>query len=160
MDDGIPLNDPFGGWVYWIGFLAFRSIDEVMRAAFASYGSSALGGVGSIRLNTSHKQSGFAVSTVINGPWMARCFSAAETRLGREPCAESFNTHGYIPVALESVGPSTSSQLATSVMTIKVDKWLGKHQPFLAAAPSLASREKTAPRCKPTALTSDSFLWW
>jgi outer membrane receptor protein involved in Fe transport len=45
--DGVPLNDPFGGWVYW-GRVPRASIDrvEVLRGGASSlYGSDALGGV-------------------------------------------------------------------------------------------------------------------
>ena len=47
LDDGIPLNDPFGGWVYW-GRVPNRSIErvEVVRGGGSElYGSSAMGGV-------------------------------------------------------------------------------------------------------------------
>lgn len=44
--DGIPLNDPYGGWVYWdrIPQLSLRSAEVVRGATSALYGSSALGG--------------------------------------------------------------------------------------------------------------------
>lgn len=45
--DGIPLNDPFGGWIYW-NQLDKSSLDQVEIAAGGGsslYGSSALGGV-------------------------------------------------------------------------------------------------------------------
>jgi len=45
--DGIPLNDPFGGWVYW-NQLDKNSLEQVEIAAGGGsslYGSSALGGV-------------------------------------------------------------------------------------------------------------------
>ena len=45
--DGVPLNDPFGGWVYW-GRVPRASVGrvEVLRgASSALYGSGALGGV-------------------------------------------------------------------------------------------------------------------
>jgi outer membrane receptor protein involved in Fe transport len=45
--DGIPLNDPFGGWVYWnrVPVSALRQIEVVRGATSQLYGSSALGGV-------------------------------------------------------------------------------------------------------------------
>src|ERR1022692_3329644 len=44
--DGIPLNDPFGGWVYWnrIPLEAIESVEVVRGAASGLYGSSAIGG--------------------------------------------------------------------------------------------------------------------
>src|SRR5438105_4577475 len=47
LDDGVPLNDPFGGWVYW-GRIPRASIDrvEIVRGGASDlYGSSAMGGV-------------------------------------------------------------------------------------------------------------------
>ena len=44
--DGVPLNDPFGGWIYWNRFpiLSLRSVEVVRGATSQLYGSSALGG--------------------------------------------------------------------------------------------------------------------
>jgi outer membrane cobalamin receptor len=47
LDDGVPLNDPFGGWVYW-GRVPRASLDriEVLRGGASDlYGSTAMGGV-------------------------------------------------------------------------------------------------------------------
>lgn len=47
LDDGVPLNDPFGGWVYW-GRVPRAAVErvEVMRGGASDlYGSSAMGGV-------------------------------------------------------------------------------------------------------------------
>ncbi|HYP25418.1 MAG TPA: TonB-dependent receptor [Blastocatellia bacterium] len=47
LDDGIPINDPFGGWVYW-GRVPRQSVGrvEVVRGGSSSlYGTDALGGV-------------------------------------------------------------------------------------------------------------------
>jgi outer membrane receptor protein involved in Fe transport len=47
LDDGIPLNDPFGGWVYW-GRVPEAALErvEVMRGGVSDlYGSAAMGGV-------------------------------------------------------------------------------------------------------------------
>ncbi|HEX9493125.1 MAG TPA: TonB-dependent receptor plug domain-containing protein, partial [Thermoanaerobaculia bacterium] len=47
LDDGVPLNDPFGGWIFW-GRVPRASLDriEVLRGGASDvYGSSAMGGV-------------------------------------------------------------------------------------------------------------------
>ena len=47
LDDGIPLNDPFGGWIFW-GRVPVTSLDrvEVLRGGASDrYGSGAMGGV-------------------------------------------------------------------------------------------------------------------
>ena len=47
LDDGIPLNDPFGGWVYWsrLPRAAIDRIEVVRGGASDLYGNSAMGGV-------------------------------------------------------------------------------------------------------------------
>ena len=49
--DGIPLNDPFGGWVYWnrIPTLALQQVEIARGATSQLYGSSALGGTIQLR---------------------------------------------------------------------------------------------------------------
>src|SRR6185436_187471 len=47
LADGLPLNDPFGGWVYW-GRVPRQAIEgvEILRGGASDlYGSSAVGGV-------------------------------------------------------------------------------------------------------------------
>ena len=105
--DGLPLNDPFGGWVYW-DRLPAASIDRVEVARGGSsdlHGSDALGGA--IRIQTSDDQririladggsdetgriSGYLGRTV--GSW--QLFGAGEV----------FTTDGFVIVAPESRGP-------------------------------------------------------
>jgi iron complex outermembrane receptor protein len=49
--DGLPLNDPFGGWVYWqsVPGLSIGSIEIVPGGSSVLYGTSALGGVVNVR---------------------------------------------------------------------------------------------------------------
>ena len=48
--DGIPLNDPYGGWIHWeeIPTPIIRSVEVVRGGASDLYGSSAIGGVISV----------------------------------------------------------------------------------------------------------------
>ncbi len=45
--DGIPMNDPFGGWVYWdrVPLLAIEKVEVALGGGSAPYGNQALGGV-------------------------------------------------------------------------------------------------------------------
>src|SRR5438552_2242198 len=47
LDDGVPLNDPFGGWIYWgrVPRAAIDRIEIVRGGASDLYGSGAMGGV-------------------------------------------------------------------------------------------------------------------
>jgi outer membrane receptor protein involved in Fe transport len=66
LEDGIPLNDPFGGWVYWdrVPVEAISDVEISQEGGSSLYGSDALGGVvqfvsrptqpGGISLDTSY----------------------------------------------------------------------------------------------------------
>src|ERR1700691_4013496 len=47
LEDGVPLNDPFGSWVYWdrVPDASVASIEVAQEGASSLYGSEALGGV-------------------------------------------------------------------------------------------------------------------
>ncbi len=47
LDDGVPLNDPFGGWVYWgrVPRASLQRVEVLRGGASDLYGSSAMGGV-------------------------------------------------------------------------------------------------------------------
>src|SRR5688500_14914380 len=47
LDDGVPLNDPFGGWVYWarVPRAALGRVEILRGGGSDLYGSGALGGV-------------------------------------------------------------------------------------------------------------------
>ena len=47
VDDGIPLNDSFGGWVYWgrVPRMALERVEVLRGGASDLYGSAAMGGV-------------------------------------------------------------------------------------------------------------------
>ncbi len=54
MYDGVPLNSPFGGWVYWnrVPRVGIENVDVFNGAASDLYGSGALGGVVNIVTRT------------------------------------------------------------------------------------------------------------
>jgi len=49
--DGVPLNDPFGGWIQWnrIPLLAIESVELVRGAGSALYGNASMGGTIEVR---------------------------------------------------------------------------------------------------------------
>lgn len=64
LSDSVPVNEPFGGWVYWDQFpaLAIQDVEVVRGGASDLYGSSAIGGV----INVIERQPGptaFALDT-------------------------------------------------------------------------------------------------
>lgn len=102
LADGIPLNDPFGGWIYW-GRVPRVSLGraEVLRGAGSDlYGSAALGGVVQL-LTREPSEPALAVEasygeleTPEGGLFAAHAWGRWAATLG----AESFRTAGYIPV--------------------------------------------------------------
>lgn len=106
--DGIPLNDAFGGWVYWsrVPRAEIERIEVLEGGASDLYGSAALGGVvqvlgrrdePTIALEASLGNEDTAVGSLFaagrSGPWSAR--------LG----AEALTTSGYVQVANDERGP-------------------------------------------------------
>ena len=65
--DGVPLNDPFGGWVYWskVPLESIERIEVVRGGGSALYGNYALGGV--INIVTSTPQSTRLQGTLAGG---------------------------------------------------------------------------------------------
>ena len=108
LDDGVPLNDPFGGWVYW-GRLPRAALGraEVLRGGGSDlYGSAALGGV--VQLFRGGREAGLELETSY-GSQVTPDLSAA-LRLDRGPWSlrssgEAFRTAGYVAVAPEARGP-------------------------------------------------------
>jgi len=101
--DDIPLNDPFGGWVYWDRVVreSISDVEVVRGGADASlYGSTAMGGVIQFRTREPDQTAISAESSwgSENTPELS-LFAA--TRLGPwqgSAATDLFRTNGYIPV--------------------------------------------------------------
>jgi outer membrane receptor protein involved in Fe transport len=104
LADGIPLNDPFGGWINWgrVPRESVRSV-EVLRGGFSHlYGSGALGGVVNI-LTRGAAEGGPVVSLEASygsqhTPDASLYASGRKGRWGATLAAEAFHTDGYILV--------------------------------------------------------------
>jgi outer membrane receptor protein involved in Fe transport len=128
--DGIPLNDPFGGWIYW-GRVPRESVAqvEVLRGgASYLYGGTALGGVVNViglepqtsslsaELSYGNEQtpSGSLFGSVTRGKWTMS--------LG----AETSKTDGYIIVDEEERGRvDTRAGSRYSVANLKLERRIG-----------------------------------
>jgi len=102
LADGIPLNDPFGGWVYWgqVPRLSLGRVEVLRGAGSDLYGSAALGGVVQL-LRREPTEPALAVEasygereTPEGGLFVAERWGRWAASLG----AESFRTNGYVPV--------------------------------------------------------------
>lgn len=100
LDDGIPLNDPFGGWVYWgrVPRVALDRVEVLRGGASDLYGSSAMGGV--IQF-VRRKSSGFDVETSVGSQETATVSLFAAGARGEwngNVAADFLATAGYVLV--------------------------------------------------------------
>jgi outer membrane cobalamin receptor len=104
--EGVPLNDPFGAWVYWdrVPVAALDTVTVSRGAASDVHGNDALGGVITLSLRTAPgvdvRIEGGARGTFRVSGYAAS--SRRQTRFG--VAAESLRTDGYVVVAPESRG--------------------------------------------------------
>lgn len=108
LADGIPLNDPFGGWVYWgrVPRLSLARVEVLRGAGSDLYGSAALGGVVQL-LRREPSEPAFAaeVSYGERATPEGSLFAAERWRRWAASLgAGSFRTRGYVPVEPEARG--------------------------------------------------------
>jgi outer membrane receptor protein involved in Fe transport len=102
MTDGIPLNDPFGGWIYWsrVPRTSINNIEVLRGGASHLYGSAALGGV--VNIFTRQARSPvILLETSYGNQQTADASLFAAKRFGQwgaSISAETFHTDGYIIV--------------------------------------------------------------
>lgn len=110
LAEGLPLNDPFGSWVYWnrVPQAAVDRVEVVRGAAGDLYGAGALGGV--IQLFTVQPSRTRARATVDGGShdtFRGSVFAAAERDgWSASGAYEGVRTDGAFVVASEARGPA------------------------------------------------------
>ena len=105
----VPMNDPFGGWVYWdqLPSLAIQNVEVVRGGASDLYGNSAIGGV----INMIEHQPGptaYAVDAGYgqeNTPHAAVLGTTARGPWSGLAAGDWLRTDGYIVVAPAARGP-------------------------------------------------------
>lgn len=125
LEDGIPLNDPFGSWVYWdrVPSVSVSSVEVAQGGASSLYGSEALGGVVQF-LTRPAKYGGVSLETSYGNQNTQDVSLAASGGIGRWEstfAGEAFHTDGYVlvPAADQgSVDTSAYSQHGTADLTI------------------------------------------
>ena len=109
LADGVPLNDPFGGWVQW-GRVPRESVGrvEVLRGGASNlYGSAALGGVVQIVTRRIEERPALALEASYGNARTldASLFAGARRgRWGASLAAERFHTGGYLLIARDERG--------------------------------------------------------
>jgi outer membrane receptor protein involved in Fe transport len=101
MDDGVPLNDAFGGWVHWarVPRVAVGRAELLRGGGSDVYGSAALGGV--VQLFRDAAEPPLTVEASYGSQATPDASAAGRLRKGAwslVSSAESFRTDGYIAV--------------------------------------------------------------
>jgi outer membrane receptor protein involved in Fe transport len=110
LADGLPLNDPFGGWIYW-GRVPRESVEriEVMRGGASDlYGSSALGGVIQILTRVPAGRPALSAEGSFGNEGTSEGSLSAGGRRGNwgaRLSAGGLTTDGYVLVAEDQRGP-------------------------------------------------------
>lgn len=133
--DGIPLNDPFGGWVYWarVPQEAIETIEVSNGGASDLYGGGALGGV--VNLRTRSDEKAFAVGELSYGSMNTPDFSfAGGVPLGRwmlSGAGQAYQTQGYIAVPPDQRG-TVDTNLGSGVLSglLEASRSLGERGRF------------------------------
>jgi outer membrane receptor protein involved in Fe transport len=132
LEDGIPLNDPFGGWVYWgrVPQQELASV-EVMRGGISSlYGSDALGGVIQF-LSRPEERPAFSLETSYGSEQTPDLSFWTGERVGRWETAvavDLFHTEGYIVVPAAQRGTvDTPANAEHATIDLSMGRHFGEH---------------------------------
>jgi len=139
--DGVPLNTPFGGWVYWnrVSKLSIESAEVVSGAASDLYGSGALGGVVNIvttparkpfaAIESSHGNENTSTASLDTG-FVVRGW-------GISVAGQGIRTDGYIPVRQDQRGPVDAPAGTRDISgTLRISKKLGDDGSFFGRGSS------------------------
>jgi len=140
--DGIPLNDPFGAWVYW-NQIPRESIDKVEitnGGASDMYGGGALGGV--INIETRPVQNSFATAEMSYGnentPYLSLDAGTVINNWGISASIQSLRTSGYILVPANQRGAiDTDAGTADFDGSLQVSRKFGEENNFFLRFNSL-----------------------
>lgn len=127
LEDGIPLNDPFGAWVYWdrVPRESISEIEIAQEGSSSLYGSDALGGVIQV-LTRPPEPAGISLETSYgnqNSPelsvWGGAQKHGWETTFG----GQVFNTDGYVLIPSNQRG---SVDIPAGVSDATADLMVGR----------------------------------
>jgi len=127
LADGAPLNDPFGGWVYWtrVPREEIKQVEVLRGAASDLYGTGALGGVVQITTRHTAREPVLALETSYGSERTpdASLYAGAGFGNWRASIAgEIFSTNGYVLVDMAergSIDTQAGSRHKTFASTIE-----------------------------------------
>ena len=165
LEDGVPLNDPFGGWIYW-GRIPQEELAslEVVRGGISSlYGSNALGGVIQFLARQPEEGPEFSLETSYgseqtpdlsfwageeHGPWNAAV------------AADLFRTDGYVLVPVADRGSvDTPANAKHASVDITVGRKFGSRPAYSAEVRFSPKRGITVLRFRPMTPRSRKACW-
>jgi outer membrane receptor protein involved in Fe transport len=137
--DGIPLNDPFGGWVYFarVPRAELESMEVTNGGASDVFGNGALGGVVNLRTRSSQEGygSGEASYGSISTPDMSFAMGAPVGNWSLAASGQALRTGGYILVQPDQRGSvDTDAGTADLAGTLEVSRNLGEQGRFFVRA--------------------------
>ncbi|HEV2763978.1 MAG TPA: TonB-dependent receptor, partial [Pyrinomonadaceae bacterium] len=117
LADGVPLNDPFGGWVQWgrVPRLSVGRVEVLRGGASSLYGSAALGGVVQIITRRAEERPALALELSYGNARTLDASLHAGARKGRwaaSLAAERFHTGGYFLLRREERGAADTPAAA------------------------------------------------
>jgi outer membrane receptor protein involved in Fe transport len=159
LADGIPLNDPFGGWVYWdrIPSAEIASLEVASGGASHLYGSDALGGVVNL-LREPIDRNAFTLETSYGNqdtPDVSFLGSHVAGNWAGSISGELFRTDGYIDVPFSLRGPvdtPVNSEHATGEAT--VERKLGQNAGVFARGSLLGEERQNGTPLTPNRTTA------
>jgi len=149
--DGIPLNDPFGGWVYWnqVPRESIEKMEFTNGGASDMYGGGALGG--GVNIETRRVRDSFAAAEISyeneNTPYLSLDAGTVIGKWGISASLQSLRTSGYILVPVDQRG-SVDTPAGTGDFdgSLELSRKIGQQGNFFVRWNSFAeSRENGTP---------------
>ena len=132
LADGIPLNDPFGSWIYWarVPQSSLNQVQLVPGGVSALYGNDASGGVINLETKSAIQSDGFVEGSYgnENSPFGSGWGALRFSKWALVGSGEGFRTDGYIAVPADvrgSVDTPVNSQYGSG--TVRLERIFGEH---------------------------------
>ncbi len=132
ISDGIPLTDPFGGWVYWdrVPSTSVEAVEVVKGGVSDLYGGNALGGVINV-IPRRHRDSSLTFSTFYGNEVTPDASVTGSLRMGAwvaSASSEGFHTDGYVSV-LPPLAGSVDTRVASEHLAtqFQLERLFGEH---------------------------------
>jgi len=153
LEDGIPLNDPFGGWVYWgrVPRASLARIEVLRGAASDLYGSGALSGT--VQLLTRQPAAGSPGLLAAEAGGGSRHSADGSLFLARREggwgaslAAERATTAGYVSIDPAVRGPvDTPVASQSTTADLALERWLGGARLFVRGSRFAEARDNGTP---------------